>query len=178
MKNGTKINLEYFGMPGSGATVTEAKQDAGRKIESLLQDLGMPLLLHHKGAVAILTRDTYGWGYRLFDVSTLKAYQYAGHCSGGFDSREECLKAAVHHLAQNMRRIGEKDAEIFDALPERDRALARREFAIEAERDDLFQTRYREALARGMENGDAHDYACQNPARRDLWETPQVAATA
>jgi hypothetical protein len=33
----TRISLTYFGMSGEGATVREAKADAGRKLEALVK---------------------------------------------------------------------------------------------------------------------------------------------
>jgi hypothetical protein len=166
----TKINLEYFGMPGSGATVKEAKADAGRRIEAAFDGSYAPFMLSHRGKMLVASRDPKsGWGYRIFDADELKPYTSADHCSCMIKSRDECLLAAVRHLADIARLPGERDSVLFDALRDRDAARERGAFAQKAEQDDTFRTRYNEARERGMGENDARDYAFMNPARRELW---------
>ena len=168
----TKINLEYFGMPGSGATVKEAKLDAGKRISEALEGSYAPFVLNHRGKLLIASRNPrFGWGYRFYDEGEMPVYFNADQCSCGFDTRDECLLAAVRHLADVTHIEGERDSPLFDALGSRLAERERETFAYNMERNDTFQARYRDAIARGMKDGDAHDYAGMNPARRDLWES-------
>lgn len=159
----TTIHLDYFGMPGSGPTVKEAKLDAGRKIEAALEGCYAPLLLNFRGMLLVISRNPRDWGYRMFDLSEMKFLTVADHCSCGFQSEDEALLAAVKHLADNKRQHGERDSELFDVLRGRERDNARREFSSNAERSDDFRDRYTLAISRGMPTGEAHNYACGDP---------------
>src|ERR1035441_9311398 len=50
----TRIQIEYCGMSGAGATVKEAKQDAARKIEAALSNDYTPLVLVHGGNIVVI----------------------------------------------------------------------------------------------------------------------------
>jgi len=172
----TTIHLDYFGMPGSGSTVKEAKLDAGRKIESAFEGSYAPVLLNHRGTLLVISRNPKcAWGYRMFDLNELKPRTVADHCSCGFQSEEEALLAAVKHLADIKRQHGERDSDLFDLLRGREQADARREFSSRAEWADDYQDRYKLAIESGMPTGDAHDFAGRNPARRELWACTEVA---
>jgi hypothetical protein len=158
-----------MGMSGSGKTVTEAKQDAGRRITALLEEIGAPILLTHRGQMIVMSRDKYGWGYRLYQVAELKIRTDASHCSCGFAGKDDCLVAAVRHLADLTRTEGETDSALFDALRTQQAARERYSFALKAAQDDVWLDRRRTALARGMSENDAHDYAGRNPMRPELW---------
>src|SRR4051812_8930266 len=112
----TKINLEYFGMPGTGSTVKEARLDAGRRIESFIAESGAPTLLNHRGHLLVISRDRFGWGYRFLETERLAIRTSASHCSCGMEGFDACLLAAVRHLADITRLYGERDSELFEAL--------------------------------------------------------------
>jgi len=172
----TTIRLEYFGMPGEGPTVKEAKADAGRKIEAAFAEgpgkggYYAPLVLSHRGKLLVASRHPLrGWGYRLDSDLFEKCYQEFSHCSGGFASFSECREAAVRHLADLTRIEGETDSPLFDALPERNRDEVRRDMQYRWGRNDVANERYRLAIANGYNANDAHDYAWCNPMRPELW---------
>jgi hypothetical protein len=166
-----KISIEYFGMPGTGRTVTEAKQDAGRNIEAALSGDYTPAVLTFRGTVALIARDPKtGWGYRFVHSEKGEMLQRM-YLNCGYTDYEDCLLHAVRHIADNERKTGERDSELFNVLRPRIASEVRREFAQKAEYDDVFQARYREAQGRGMSDGEAYAYAHRDPSRRDLWET-------
>ena len=56
MSDTFKIRLTYHGMDGEGATVREAKADAGRKIEQALAEISKAIR-HVKSTIAALGGD-------------------------------------------------------------------------------------------------------------------------
>src|SRR6478609_1422907 len=95
----TKINMEYCGMPGAGATVREAKQDAARKIESALSGTYTPRLIRHGDYSAFIWREPMGgWHYKIVDRDD------DGHLYGAggvtWTESDACTSCA-RHLAQN-----------------------------------------------------------------------------
>lgn len=167
----TTINLEYFGMPGSGATVKEAKVDAGTKLERFVTEDATPVLLAHRGYLLCISRSRWGWGYRFWQFAEMKPRTDADLCSCGFASRDSAVLAAVRHLADVTRNPGERDSELFSALRnDRERSHEIAAFADKAAKDDVFQARYREARSRGLSDIDCHNYALCNPATPELWQ--------
>ena len=95
----TTINLTYFGMHGAGRTVTEAKQDAGRKIEKALTGSYAPELLgrpHHTYR-AILWREPTCWSYHLLEHDTKPETLFG--CSRDYGSRQDARRYVLCHLA-------------------------------------------------------------------------------
>src|SRR6185369_7999452 len=111
----TKITLEYFGMPGQGATVKEAKAAAGAAIERALKGDYAPVFVQWRGTRSILSRDPWGWGYRF--IHTDAPVQTVSHCTSGYQDRDECLQAMLNHIADNERVAGDSfPTELFEYL--------------------------------------------------------------
>ena len=169
----TKINLEYFGMPGSGATVKEAKLDAGRRIEEALDGDYTPSLIHWRQFTVLLARDPkYGWGYRISHPGEIQERMYLNSRDG---DRDECLKVLVMHIADIARPTGENPEDslpLFNILSGHiAKHNAYREFVDNCIRSDRFQLRYRHAKdVLGMTDVEAHDWAGMNPANRERWQ--------
>ncbi|MFH1635798.1 MAG: hypothetical protein ABIG63_17540 [Chloroflexota bacterium] len=153
-------------------TRQEAREEAEQILAEFYTESSVPFVLNWRGTMAVGYRDRFGWGYRFYD--SFGMFQNVCHCSCGFANRRECITAAVFHLADVKREEGETSSDLFcshalviDSKIEQ----AIDDFTRRAKQNDEFARRYREAIARGMGTGDAHDYAGRNPARRELWET-------
>ena len=99
----TKINLTYYGMEGSGATVKEAKLDAGRKIEAALSGYHFPTIITKTVGEVTYTvfvfRMLNQWGYSTIKHGAEKdGRQFA---SANDNSEEEALRHAWRHIAGN-----------------------------------------------------------------------------
>lgn len=100
----TTITLTYCGMNGQGPTVKEAKQDAARKIESLLSELDdspiIRTITHGQDKYTmIIFRNSYRWGYELIKHGESDRTHYT---SANYDSKDEALTHAFRHIAQNV----------------------------------------------------------------------------
>lgn len=155
----TKINLEYFGMPGSGATVKEAKLDAGRKIEAALKDTYMPTIIHWRGRTAIVYRDaTAGWMYGTMDTTEGVKHDYSTCSPCNNDDRLAVELAARRHLAQNGQKYGERTCELFRPVGDRrSRELeqAEKEFAEYG----MWQDAYKDARDAGKDDNECREIA-------------------
>jgi hypothetical protein len=153
----TNINLTYCGMPGSGPTVKEAKQDAARKIEAALADSYMPTVITWRGRIAIIFREPVGgWQYQIGDLEGEGLRHFCTVTS--WEDRLDAELAARRHLADNGRRPGERTSELLEGVrgPKgADLLYAQREFARSAAWSDRLQ----ECMAAGMNEGDARTEA-------------------
>lgn len=99
----TTITLKYFGMPGEGATVKEAKADAGRKIEDYLTNGPRPHLIGHPKMPerVLVWREENGWMYHFLPVTgAIRPLHLWGVTQLGSSYTEKtALAAAVRHLA-------------------------------------------------------------------------------
>lgn len=173
-----RVTIEYFGMPGSGATVTEAKRDAGRKIEEALDGDYSPIVAQWRDhAVLAFRHPRYGWGYRFLGDSSVQA---VSQCCSGFTDKEECLRAMLIHIADNAMLVSDAPESInplfasYFGLKQREIDGIKAEYARRLAYHQAVQARMAEAASIGLTGEDARDYALQNPARRELWE--KVAA--
>ena len=58
------VHIEYFGMPGSGPTLKEARADAGRKLERAMKETYRPRVIRFCDHLAIVWREPdNGWRY-------------------------------------------------------------------------------------------------------------------
>lgn len=101
-----KITLTYFGVEGSGRTVSEAKKDAGRKIEAALTGDYDPFLIGHCGYLGLVGRDPRGgqlgtWGYRVIEAGCLGGDGLTVFIDTNYASRHDAIAACAYHLAQN-----------------------------------------------------------------------------
>lgn len=168
--NMTKITLEYYGMPGEGRTVKEAKQDAGARIEKALDGDYSPILVQWNGLVCVAYRHPmHGWGYRFIHEET--PVQYVSHCSSGFDGREECTHRMLVHIADVTHRRGDVEADALidcSALPTRRREEAKSEIRKRFAESNAYWQRYDAAIAAGHSEEAARQYAHGNPFFRNL----------
>lgn len=159
------VRITYYGMEGEGKNLTEAKRDAGRKIEAAFSGNYTPEILSHRGYAILLAREPSGWGARIIvDPDGIRDGRV---WISGQETYEDAKRGALTHLAQ----LGWQDADGKtppDFLKDR-RAIA--DFVSWAE----FQLRYIEGRNRGIPESDLHDYASRNPWRPEVW---QVAETA
>lgn len=153
------VTIDYFGMSGSGRTVTEAKQNAGRAIKAALDGSYTPEIIAWRGTGMLVHREPNGWCYRIItepDGSTREGPVYG--CPNDKDKAAALLAASRHLADQGMR---ETDTEPPEFLKDRE---SRGEFMYKLE----FLRRYRKAQRAGMNDNDAHSYAGRNPARPEL----------
>lgn len=156
------VHVVHHGMPGQGKNVTEAKKDAGRKLEQAVSGSYEPAVISFRGQAVLVYRHQFGWDYcTLADERGFRT----SLCTGTFQfSKGTALDMARFHLAQ-MTWLPADGNET--PLPLEGPFL--REFRNWAE----FQLRYVEGIENGLGPVDAHDYAGRNPARPELWSTTQ-----
>jgi hypothetical protein len=157
------LTIKYYGVEGSGRTVTEAKKDAGRKIEiALAGDYNPVIIVWRKHAYLIYRDPTVGWRDRLIcDEDGVRDGTVFGSFGGDSMDKEYVIAEAKKHLAK----LGWEEVdgqEIPSILP----FCHHRGWRDWTE----FQLRYREAIRRGMNDNDAHSYAGRNPSRPELWQ--------
>ncbi len=156
----TSISLTYFGMPGTGRTVTEAKKDAGAKIEKALTGHYTPRVLNYRGWAFLVYREPHGWASAV--IAQPDGFRES-LCTRSQNDQTE--KEAVAHAQEQLAQLGWEDTDGTEA-PAFLTTLQAREFREWAE----FQLRFREAVRRGMGHNDAHSYAGRNPTRPELWQ--------
>ena len=102
-----KVRIEYFGMEGEGRNLTEARKDAGRKIEEALSGDYIPRLFHFRDETWLMWREPH-LGYCYQALTGRIAGQVFS--SGNYQTREECERYMSKHAAQNVCKIGEDSA--------------------------------------------------------------------
>lgn len=96
-----RIRLEHFGVDGSGRTVTEAKQDAGRKIQALVEELRFPCVFRFPtGIVGVVARTVEGWSYALLYAD--QESRTDALAASGYGDQAETVAAMRRHVAQNL----------------------------------------------------------------------------
>lgn len=156
-----RVTIEYYGMDGTGATVTEAKKDAGAKITAALTGSYTPHVLTHKGYAILIWREPNGWHNRIIaDPSDgiRTDSRGMGFCPG--DSERDAIRGAQRHLAQ----LGWQ----HDDGPEAPEFLTDRHDRADFRSWAVFQLRHRAARAYGLNPNDAHSWAGRDPSRPDL----------
>ena len=165
-----KVNITYFGMEGQGNTMTDAKKDAGRKIEEAMTGSYQPVMLQSRGIAVILWRDPQGWRYNTItdEQGKLREDAFRSYCSGRTDYYEEYASALLH-LAQ-MTWDGQEERP--PCLDEVSTINSRHTVNDNAGRRLLgefkswrgFQLAYRHAKASNIGNGDCewHRWACDH----------------
>lgn len=157
-----KVTVTYYGVEGTGRNVTEAKRDAGRKIEASLTGSYDPTILACRGIGILVYRQPNGWDFRTIVDPSDGIREGTMYGCGNYATHKEAVQAATNHLAQ-MAWVPE------DGYTTPVAGADAREFRSWVE----FQLRYREARSRGMSDSDCHSYACRNPARAELWAQEQ-----
>lgn len=153
------VRIDYFGMSGEGKTVTDAKRDAGRKIEAALAGSYTPEILAWRGYAILIYREPAGWCNRL--IADPERGIVEGRIWGtSYGSREEATAAAQAHLAD----LGWKEEDGEEPPP----FLKDRRLIADYQYKARFHARYNFARRRGFSDQDAHSYAGHNPSRPEL----------
>lgn len=156
----TRVQIEYYGVAGSGRNVTEAKRDAGRKIEAALSGSYTPVVVSWRGWAALVYREPGGWCRAL--IATPDGVRAgAVWASPNESAREEAVAMAQAHVAD----LGWQPSDGFEPPPFLTDPRLVGEFRSKVE----FQLRYRAARERGFGDADAHSYAGRDPGRPELW---------
>jgi hypothetical protein len=153
------VQITYFGMNGQGKNVTEAKRDAGAKIERAMTGSYDPAIVHYRGHAAIVYRSPDVWHYSL--VSDEEGFRERLCTTGAFDDKEVAMQRARYHVAQNAWQLSDGLAVPSFVTDKSDR--------MNLESLAKFQIRYARARELGMTDTDSHDFAGMNPARPELW---------
>ena len=146
-----QITLEYFGFTGTGATLKDAKIDAGRKIDALHVGTWEPAILEWRGVAALVYRDLNGWSYRFIqtpDEST--PHMPIGSSSCG-DDRRDALQWAQRHVADYAWTATDPVEDWPEWLRETDRAEIRER--------RYWQIAYKALKAEGKTDNEAHQEA-------------------
>lgn len=100
----TAVSIEYYGMNGSGKNLTEAKRNAGAKIERALEGTYWPSVISFKGWLAFIYRDPVsGWWYQLLSPEEQRNFAIKAtriHGTTNYDEFEDAVRHARSHLAQ------------------------------------------------------------------------------
>lgn len=151
----TKIHLTYFGMDGEGATVKEAKADAGKKIERAMAGMWMPKLLRLNNSMGqevtvLLYRTPWDWHYTFIDERT----GWLTYSVAGFSDEEECERSATRHAAKNLIRPQGDDEHIAKQIKDQ---RDRQDFLEYA----AWQHGYRQAHSEGLSDNECRIRASQ-----------------
>jgi hypothetical protein len=149
------VTVDYYGMSGTGRTVTEAKKDAGAKVTRALGGYYTPTVVAHRGYAILVYREPTGWNTRIIVCPQDGIREGKVWGSGDHATEGEAIRAAQCHIAD----LGWCESDGLDA-PEfiKDKG-DRAEFRYKAE----FQIRYRKAKAVGLTDTQCHHYAGRAP---------------
>jgi hypothetical protein len=159
-----QITIEYFGFTGTGATVKEAKENAGRQILALQNGSWTPVLVTWRGHTALLTRDLNGWTKRFLQHDEAPLAVSQG--TESFFSLNDALTSTRNHIVQ----LGWQLSDPIDLFPEWYTDEAAKREAIQYRQ---WQLNYRELISRGLADHEAHQLAGQP---RKYWPEPVVSA--
>lgn len=90
------VRIEYYGVEGSGKNVTEAKRDAGSKIENALSGSYTPIILQAGDETIIVFRSPDGWQYGFLRNGEL------GSIQGQDKDKKEVERSARRHIGSNV----------------------------------------------------------------------------
>lgn len=99
------ITMTYYGVEGRGRNITEAKRDAGSKIEKAIEGTYEPLILRFHDLVGICSRHPlHGWDYTIvYPDSQMDKQGHIRSCfAGSYDTRAEAEQGLRRHIAQNV----------------------------------------------------------------------------
>lgn len=165
------VRITYYGMEGAGRTLTEAKTDAGRKIEQALSGYYTPTILSWRDWAILVYRDPLA-SWKTAIIVDAETGVRSGRVWGGgpYATEKEAIRSAQSHLAD----LGWHPDDGETPPP----FLTDRDLISEFRSKVQFQVRYRTARDRGLSDGDAHAYACRDPRRHDLVALVESAAGA
>jgi hypothetical protein len=161
------VRIEYYGVEGQGKNLKEAKRDAGAKIEKALTGSYGPQIVSYRGYAILVFRKPEGWCTQIIADADTGVREGAIYAGANHATEKEALKNAFEHLAD----LGweENDGHVLPYfLTDRD-SIATYKSKVE------FWIRCKEARRIGIPEKDIHDWACKNPWRPELWQTPAAA---
>ena len=161
-----KVRITYYGMDGAGRNLTEAKQDAGRKIEASLAGDYNPVLLSCRSYQVLIYREPGGWCFLTVATPNNGPKNETLYGCPNYKDRYTALRDARTHLAQIAWQP--EDGELPPIKLDRSQT---REFSSWA----TFQLRYQDGITAGLSQHDAHAYAGKDPSRPELWILPKVS---
>lgn len=162
-----KIRLTYYGMDGEGATVKEAKADAGRRIERALAEMSKaPVIVSVDGRVALVAYDPgSGWGHRLIAYPGEEYRLGPQYVSGAFQTQHEAILHAAQHVVDLCWEPAAEDDEArYDEITSKPfgapmNHTERREMRRKILDGWSWQRRYRTARDAGHNDEDARSIA-------------------
>ena len=141
------LTIKYYGVEGTGRTITDAKKDAGSTIETALSGDYTPTLIAHGEWCAIVARSPLsGWGYRL--IETGKQGRQDLYLSG---SVEHDKRVALSHVARHLAQLSGTYAGLERYLDRADMGQLDSYFA--------WQSRYAVAKAEGKTDDECRAFA-------------------
>lgn len=97
------VTVDYYGVSGTGRTVTEAKRDAGEKIKRMVNR--SPKIWAHNGHAVVFSPLADGWMIQFIHPDSAGRIM-SSQSSGGTDE-EEAIYNALKHLIDMSRNVGE-----------------------------------------------------------------------
>lgn len=146
-----QITLDYYGVEGTGRTVTEAKRDAGERIKRIVRHLS-PRIYSWRGYSVVISPNEHGAQYTLIHPDSDGSVHSCSLCA----DMDDATKSAVKHMLSVARQVGDM------TMPEWIDADLAAQLEREWRDNDAFQVAYRYAEA--YEESDPHGWACNHRA--------------
>ncbi len=148
-----QVRVNFHGVEGTGRTLTEAREDAGKTIKARMTGTYTPEIIAHKGYTLLLWRDLYGWNFSILtDHETGKLRSGFIYGCSGSQTFEDARNAGAAHLARCAWEYGD-GSDAPDILTTKE---GRQQFTDWA----LWQARYKTFRAQGCDDSTAHRKAC------------------
>jgi len=144
--------VNVYGVAGEGATLRQAKEDAGRRIEAALSGNYTPKVIFGREHYAIICREPFGgWQRQVARIGT----EVRGCVSGGYTTRQQAEDEARYDIAQReWLPDGDDD---FSYIVEDTPSLLR------LARWAYWQRDYLRLIKKGLTPGEAHLQARDTP---------------
>lgn len=148
------VTVQYYGVHGTGATVKEARANAGRKVQAAMERHYSPTLVKWCGMLGIVLATPEGWTYTIVWPDTTDGTNSCPCIQGARDDRAEVLRRMKRHMADNCT----------DAVTVRAFLIADDTGFVDWQCKQRFVAAYKAARSQGMDEGAAHQYACAHMA--------------
>lgn len=157
------VTVDYYGVPGTGRTVTEAKKDAGRKIEKALAF--RPRVYSYRGWSVAISYEPDGASYILIHPD-----RDGRQDSTCFTNQDDVVWHALHHLFQIARKDGEYEVPDWVPLP-KDQV---KRLVADWYSDDGFQRAFRHIKAEhpDWDSNQCHRWGCDHHHEFETKEQP------
>jgi len=168
---------EVCGMEGQGATLTDAKDDARRKLAAFVARAKEgPAAFHVHGTLAMIWPDEFGWVSKVFFAEDARNGSIFGTTSG-YTTREDAAAGVIFGAAQGVWSHAVPDDDLFCVhafavapywVSASERHRRTRELYVWTQ----WQRDYKRLRDLGATDGEAHEHA----GRGDGWEPAKAAA--